>query len=384
MASPTNPDTTHLRCWAEIDLSNLRHNAAFLRKESGDACGIMAIVKADAYGHGLENVVSALMGYVDWFGVANNQEARRALTAAGDRSPSILILSPPTPAEIDPIVKAGLSASVSSTEEVEAFGAAAARLGSQARLHAVADTGMGRMGSLPDHFGELVAAIKDHPNCELEGLETHFPSADEDPDFTQSQIASFYGIIQAIAPEKACHLHIANSAGLLGFQRSLPFATLARPGIALYGISPLEDRTPLRPVMSLKTRITLIRDIPPGTSISYGRTFIADKPMKVATLGVGYGDGYTRYLTGHETHVLIGGTRCHLLGRVTMDQIVVDISHLQEPVSCGDVAVLIGDQGDESITAKELANRAGTIPWEILTGITSRVERVYVASATDA
>lgn len=384
MASPTNPDTSQLRCWAEIDLSNLRHNADFLRKEAGDRCGIMAIVKADAYGHGLEHVVSCLMGHVDWFGVANYQEAKRAFKAAGSQSPSILILSPPTPAEINPIIESGLSASVSSIEEVTAFGEAAARLGTQARLHAVADTGMGRMGSLPDHFGELVATIKDHPNCELEGLETHFPSADDDPDFTRAQIASFSSIIRALAPENACHLHIANSAGLLGFQRNLSFATLARPGIALYGISPLEDHAPLRPVMSLKTRITLVRNIPTGTSISYGRTFISDKPMTVATLGVGYGDGYTRYLTGEETHVLIAGTRCPLLGRVTMDQIVVDISHLDEPVACGDVATLIGEQGDESITAKELATRAGTIPWEILTGITSRVERVYVASATEA
>ena len=139
MASPTNPDTSQLRCWAEIDLSNLRHNADFLRKEAGDRCGIMAIVKADAYGHGLEHVVSCLMGHVDWFGVANFQEAKRALKAAGNQSPSILILSPPTPAEINPIIESGLSASVSSIDEVTAFGEACATR--RARLHAVADTG---------------------------------------------------------------------------------------------------------------------------------------------------------------------------------------------------------------------------------------------------
>ena len=143
----------------------------------------------------------------------------------------------------------------------------------------------------------------------------------------------------------------------------------------------MNDASPaLRPALSLKTRITLSRDIPAGTSISYGRTFVADRPMKVATLGVGYGDGYPRHLSGTGMEVLIHGTRCPLLGRVTMDQIVVDISHLDEPVTGGEEAILIGGREGETITVEEMAAKAGTIPWEILTGITSRVERVYRGS----
>ena len=384
MALSSSHDTSQLRCWAEINLSNLRHNATILQKEAGPNCGIMAIVKADAYGHGLESVVSSLLGHVDWFGVANYREAERTSKAAGSRSPSILILSPPTPTEIEPIVGAGFSASVSSVEEVEAFSKAAERLRVKARLHAVADTCMGRMGALIDRFANLVSAIKDAPGCEIEGLDTHFPSADEDPNFTQSQITAFSRMVETLAPEKFCHLHLANSAGLLKFQQDLPFATLARPGLALYGISPLLDHPLLRPVLSLKTRVTLVRNIPAGTSISYGRTFISETPMRVATLAVGYGDGYTRYLSGNKTRVLLAGERCPLLGRVTMDQIVVDITHLTRPIEYGDVAILIGKENGEEITAKELAKHAGTIPWDILTGITSRVERIYFESDTEA
>nr|MBP6784700.1 alanine racemase [Verrucomicrobiales bacterium] len=158
-----------------------------------------------------------------------------------------------------------------------------------------------------------------------------------------------------------------------------PFATLARPGLALYGISPLpEAQVNLTPVMSLKTRVTLVRRIRPGTGISYGRTFIADREMTVATLAVGYGDGYSRHLSGKGTEVLIAGQRCPILGRVTMDQIVVDISHLTTPVKSGDEVVLIGTQGSGEITVSELAAKAGTIPWEILTGITNRVARVHL------
>ncbi len=381
MADSLLPDTSNLRCWAEIDLEALRHNAAVCRSLSGRNCGVMAIVKADAYGHGLERVVAALSESADWFGVANVREAERARSVTRNAPTGILILSPATPAEIEPIIAGGFSGSVSTIEEVDAYNTAASCLEMTVNLHAVADTGMGRMGAPPESFVALVSAIRDGRHTELEGIDTHFPSADEDPEFTQSQIEQFSGLLKEIAPESSCHIHLGNSAGLIGFHNETPFATLTRPGLALYGINPMNsESTPsepeLLPVMSLKTRVTLVREIPPDTSISYGRTFISSRPMTVATLGVGYGDGYLRHLSGVGAEVLIGGTRCPLLGRVTMDQIVVDVSHLNTKVRCGDVATLIGNQGEMNITANDLAAKAGTIPWEILTGITSRVERV--------
>ena len=349
------------------------------RELAGDACGIMAIVKAEAYGHGLREVVASLSDLVEWFGVANFREALEARDAAGNRNPHILILSPATPDEIEAIVTNGFSGSVSLASEVDAYADAASRLGTLAHLHAVVDTGMGRMGCPPSDFAALVDRIRKSPHCHFEGVDTHLASADEDSDFTLAQIEKFRALLAEVSLPGTCLVHLGNSAGLIGFHPFTPFATLTRPGLALYGVSPLpETAVNLKPVMRLKTRVTLVRCIQPGTGISYGRTFIADREMTVATLAVGYGDGYSRHLSGKGTEVLIAGQRCPLLGRVTMDQIVVDVSHLNTSVESGDEVVLVGSQGSDEITVSELAVKADTIPWEILTGITNRVERVYL------
>ena len=373
----SKPRIDPLRCWAEVDLEALRHNATVCGRIAGPACELMAIVKADAYGHGLERVVEALADSVPWFGVANLAEARRAERAAAamDRRPSILVLSTCLPDEREHVVAGGFAASISTAEELDDYGEIAARRGETARLHLVVDTGMGRMGCLPEQCEFLRKRAQDLPGVRIEGVASHFPSADEDSVFTRQQIDQFRRLAMGGGE---CYVHLANSAGLLGFSREIDFAALARPGLAIYGISPLGGvGLDLRPALSLRSRVTLVRDLPAGHSISYGRTFVTPEPMRVATLGFGYGDGYPRHLSGTGAAVLIGGRRCPLLGRVTMDQVVVDVSMLPERIAPGDEAVLIGRQGDEEITAVELAERAGTIPWEILTGITSRVERLY-------
>ncbi len=340
----------------------------------------MAIVKADAYGHGLKEIAHELSQQVGAFGVANVREALRIREALPDLAVPILILSPATPDEIPAIVAAGISASVSTPEEVSAFGAEAAAANKKASLHAVADTGMGRMGSAPETYSALVDSIRKNENCHLAGVHTHFPSADEEEEFTRKQINDFANLLEPLALPEDCAIHMANSAGLLEFQKLMPFVTMTRPGLALYGISPLEAHAAeLEPILEWKTRVTLVREVPAGTTISYGRTFIAEKPMRVATLGIGYGDGYPRHLSGQGASVLIGGKRCPILGRVTMDQIVVDISHLGGVVQSGDEAVVAGSQGEEKITISELARQAGTIPYAVLTGITSRVERTYLS-----
>ena len=336
----------------------------------------MAIVKADAYGHGIGPVVAALADRVAWFGVANAREA--LATRAEAFSADILILSPVTPEEMPAVVAHGFAASVSTPGEVSAFGAVARSQGRVTSLHAVADTGMGRMGALPELFPTLVQMIQATEGVELGGVETHFPSADEDEAFTMGQIAVFADLMGTLKLPDTCQCHLGNSAGLLGFHSRTPFATLVRPGLALYGISPLaKSQESLQTVLSWKSKVALIRDLPAGATVSYGRTYVTPRPMRVATLGVGYGDGYARQLSGSGAEVLIGGRRCPLLGRVTMDQMVVDVSHLAR-VQAGDEVVLLGSQEGETITAGELAEQAGTISWEILTGITSRVERIYL------
>lgn len=365
------------RSWAEVNLAAIRHNASLCRALAGRGCGIMAVVKANAYGHGIGEVAAALLGSVEWFGVANLREALRLREATQGRAERILLLGPALPGEVEGIVAAGVSASVSLPEEVEAFCAAAARVGRPARLHAVVDTGMGRIGCLPERFAAFVERIRAAPHCLLEGIASHFPSADEDANYTRDQIRRFRALAAPLASGAECLVHLANSAGLIAYPGELPFATLARPGLALYGVSPLPGAAPdLRPALTWKTRVSLVREVPRGTGISYGRTCTTMRPSRVATLAAGYGDGYPRHLSGAGAAVLVGGRRCPLLGRVTMDQIVVDATDAG-PVARGDEAVLMGRQGGEEIPAAELAAKAGSIPWEILTGISARVLRTY-------
>lgn len=216
----------------------------------------------------------------------------------------------------------------------------------------------------------------------VEGLCSHFPVADEiDPDLTIGQIFRFQILSERFRnhfPE-ARHIHVANSAGLLRFANHLDFTTLARPGLALYGVAPGGfGQEHLQPALKLETTVSLIRELEPGQSISYGRTFFTTREptTKVAVLAAGYGDGYPRHLSNTGVEVLIGGRRCPLLGTVTMDQIMVDVSELAS-AEIGEEAVLIGRQGAEEITASEIAEKAGTIPWEIFTRITQRVAREY-------
>ncbi|MEM7145971.1 MAG: alanine racemase, partial [Verrucomicrobiota bacterium] len=247
-------------------------------------------------------------------------------------------------------------------------------------VHLKIDTGMGRIGFLPDQLQSSLNNLLNLPALHVAGLASHLPSADEDPDFTHDQITRFHDTVHSLkntTPTLDTHLHIHNSAGLLG-DYDTNTCTLARPGLMLYGVSPIPDQQHrLLPVLTLKSRVTLVRNLPAGHSISYGRTYITQNPTRAATIAVGYGDGYPRHLSGQNTDVLIAGQRCPLLGRVTMDQINVDVTHLPNPPSPGDEVVLIGTQEPETILAAEIAEKAGTIPWEILTRLTPRVTKLY-------
>jgi alanine racemase len=215
-------------------------------------------------------------------------------------------------------------------------------------------------------------------NVHLHSISTHLPSADERPEFTCAELARFDELVRRLRPKLArkTKVHALATAGALLFPNSA--YDLVRAGLSLYGISPVAKFQHLfRPALSLKSRVVLLREIPQGTTISYGSTFTARRAMRVATIAVGYADGYTRALSNSGAMVLIRGRRCAVLGRITMDLTVVDVSDVNH-VSVGDEVVLIGRDADEEISATELAKRAGTIPWEILTGIGSRVPRVYL------
>ena len=370
------PPISH-RTWAEIDLGSLRHNAATARTHSG--CEVMAIVKANAYGHGAVPVAHALMEDVAMFGVANVEEAKE-LREGGIALP-ILLLSACLPQEEEPALLQGFHICVSTCEEAVAIDALASKLGVKAHAHAVVDTGMGRMG-FPEQawdaacIGELVALR----HIVWEGLASHLPSPDEDAAFTSAQIARFARCVDTAkaAGMQPRWIHTANSAGLLGYAEQRDVCNLVRPGLMLYGISPLPEHQPLlHPVLTWKTRITLIRELPSGRGVTYGRTFVTSRQTRVATLACGYADGFPRQVSGNGAYVVIHGQRCPVLGRVTMDQMMVDVTDLAEAALVGDEVVLLGNQGTGSVNAVELARQAGTIAWHVFTGITARVARCY-------
>ncbi|SRR5579862_1624128 len=355
-----------MRCWAEIDLDALRHNAAVVREQIGPHPRILAVVKANAYGHGMLEVAGALADVTDQFGVASVAEAR-TLAAALPRA-GITLLAPALPDEREDVVRAGCLPPVSSFEEAAAFSALSR--GKKVPIHLAIDTGMGRIGVWEEEAVETARKIRRLPGVEIAGVGIHLPVADEDAMFTSAQLSRFAALLGKLGGAPAAHC--LNSAGVIRFPESAH--AMARAGLMLYGSSPIaEFQDRLRPVMTLKTRVSLVRDVGPGRGISYGRTYITKAPMRVATLAAGYADGYHRRLSGQDAEVLIHGRRCPVLGRVTMDQIMVDVTPLAG-VSPGDEAILFGS----GILAAELAQKAGTIAWEIFTGIGSRVERIYL------
>jgi alanine racemase len=380
------------RCWAEIDRAALRHNAKVVRDRIGSA-EMLAVVKANAYGHGLVGVAEALADDAQLFGVANLEEA---LTLRESFPHPIVILGPATPEERPIIAEHGFIPTISSLEEAEAFSRVAGNphlnpLPGQGEADAPApgegrhvsvnfkiDTGMGRMGVVENEARQVFQRVAAMANVGIHSISTHMPVSNEDAEYTRDQLVRFQKIVEQIRAEVpgSYKAHVLQSAGTLAFNE--PTFEIVRAGIMLYGISPLpEFRELLKPVMTWKTRICLVRDVPKGSSISYGRTFIAPRNMRVATLSAGYADGYPWHLSNRGAGVLVRGKRCPLLGRVTMDLMVIDVSE-PDDVEVGDDVVLMGRDGSEEISCSELGEKAGTITWEIITRIGARVRRVYV------
>lgn len=363
--------TTTYRCWAEVDAEALRHNVRALRSFLLPGVQIVGVVKADAYGHGLSELARLIDEDVDLFGVANVAEGLE-IRRAGAHSP-VLLLGPALPSERVVVVKERFIPPISTVEEASAYNETVAD-SHTLPIHFVIDTGMGRIGLWGEEAGTTLKLIRQLPRLSVVAVSSHLPVADEDLLYTSEQFHRFRREAAELFPD-GMPATILNSAGVLHLGQDLRAGDLVRVGLALYGISPLpEFQHRFLPALTWKTRVTLVRTLGPGRSVSYGRTFITPREMKIATLAVGYGDGYQRHLRNAE--VLIREKRCRVVGRVTMDQIMVDVSALDH-VELGEEAVLIGRQGNERILARELAERAGTIAWEIFTGITRRVVRVY-------
>ena len=370
IAPVSNAPASPPRAWAEIDLAALRHNLAIAREISGQR--VMAVVKAGAYGHGLEPMAHCLdREGLAFFGVANVGEARR-LAEAGITTP-VYLLGATFPEEREEVVAQGWVPCLNSLEEARHFSRISQKNGRGLSAHLTVDTGMGRGGILPGNAAAALDEIQSLAGITVTGLGSHLPSADEDPEFTRAQFELFDSLVESLPQKETFEfVHLANSAGLLGYTSRT--TNLVRPGLLLYGVSPLAGRQDnLRTVMTLKSRISVIRDLPAGHGISYGRTFVTERPTRVATIGIGYGDGYPRALSNQAPDVFIRGHRAPLLGRVTMDQVMADVTDHPgcEP---GDEVELFGP----NIPVNETAEKAATIAWEVFTSITPRVQRVYL------
>ena len=357
------------RTWAEIDLGALKKNLAVAREACGGA--LMAVVKASAYGHGLEEVAKALAtGDIAFFGVANVGEARR-IRQAGVETP-VYLLGATWSGEREEIVARDWTPCISSLDEAEHFNRLAAIRGTRLKVHLAVDTGMGRGGFVADQLPGTLALLERLENLEIEGIGSHLPSADEDEEFTLRQFGRFHAIIAELGGAgRFKWMHLSNSAGLLGFSQGV--CNLARPGLMLYGVSPLPAfQGILATVMTLKSRVTLVRTLPGGHGVSYGRQFVTTRHTRVATVGIGYGDGYPRHVSGKGADVWIRGRRLPVLGRITMDQMMVDVTAADDVVE-GDEVEMFG----ANIPVAEIAGKADTVVWEIFTGITQRVLRCY-------
>jgi alanine racemase len=369
----------HRPAWVDVDLDAIRANVAAL-VEMARPARVLAVVKAGAYGHGAAPVArAALDGGATWLGVALVEEGGE-LRDAGVRAP-ILLLSEPPPAAAAAVVAHDLTPFVYTPAGIEALAKAvvAADRTRPLAVHLKVDTGMHRVGCTPDDAVALAGGVGDRDELVLGGVATHLAVADElDNPETARQLDTFDRVVGDLeaAGLRPPLVHAANSAGLLGHPRA--HYDLVRPGIAIYGTAPvaaLADRVPLRPALTLRARVTFVKDLPAGAGLSYGLGYRLARASRVATVPLGYADGVPRALGTEGGQVLINGRRLPIGGRVTMDQFTVDAG--DEPVEPGAEVVLIGRQGDDEITAVEVADRVGTIAYEIVAGIGARVPRRY-------
>lgn len=363
---------------AIISSSNLVHNYRRIREKIADNCRIMGIVKANAYGHDARQVSKTLesLGTSD-FGVANIEEARLLRQqGAVSGNAAILAFCSPLPSHLPLYLQHDIEATICDFDMFRAAESVSSAYNIPLKVHVKIDTGMGRLGIQPETAGLLLKAVEQSPHLRLMGAYTHFAQSTLQNDFTAGQLATFTQVCSEFehhAGRNICK-HAANSGALLCFREAC--LDMVRPGIMLYGYPPddsVKNRIDLKPVMELRTKVIFIKDVEAGTTISYNRRWTAPSRSRIATLSAGYADGYHRTLS-NQTKVLIRGNHYNQVGTVTMDQIMVDLGK-NSNVRVGDDAVLFGWNGP---SASDLAKAAGTISYEILCAVSSRVARVFV------
>jgi alanine racemase len=368
---------TYRHTWAEVDLDAVRCNFERTKKLVGKGISILVVVKGNAYGHGIFEVSKTLEDKgADFLGVATLDEAlflrKKRINAP------ILILGSVLQHELEPAIKNNITLTLCHRELAKAIDKLGSKLNKVAHVHIKVDTGMGRIGIWHEEAFDFVKEVVNFNNILVEGIYTHFSIASRDKFFTTYQIESFTSLLKNLrqAGIEIPYRHAANSLATVSFKKS--HLNLVRPGIIIYGMYPKKSfskKLQLVPALSLKTRIVFLKKTPAGRSISYGRTYITQKSTVIATLPIGYADGYGRILS-NKAKVLVKGQRAPVVGKVTMDQTMIDVGHI-EGAKLGDEVVLIGKQGDNEIRCEELARLAGTIPYEIVCSITNRVPRIY-------
>lgn len=363
-----------LPTWLEIDLDQLDRNLEAIQARVGAGVGILLTVKADAYGHGAVQVAAAAAGRVGMFGVATVDEATE-LREAGIRN-DILILSPILEAEIEAVARHRVAITISSSD----FALAVARHagGVVIDAHVEVDTGMGRTGVAEEDAFDEIRRIASAPGVRLRGLYTHFPVSDTDAGYTRAQVERFLALVSRVRASgvEVPLVHSANSAAVDTIAES--HMDLVRPGLIAYGLHPSGDRPGIgvSPIMGWKSRVARVRRVPAGRTISYARTFTTARDSVIGVVPVGYGHGYPFHLSGRGA-MLIGGRRVPIVGRVTMDMTMVDLTDLPAIPSPGEEVVLVGRQGDEAITFHDVAAWGDTICYEVMCGISKRVPRTY-------
>lgn len=365
--------------WVEIDLRAIRHNLAEIRRLVGPAVDIMAVVKADAYGHGAVQIAKvALESGAKWLGVALPEEGI-ALREAGITAP-ILVFSPLQIEQVEAMVRFDLTSTICLLEPAVALSRAALSAGKKPSYHVKIDTGMGRIGVPAEEAVAFIKKLQLLPGLDYGGIYSHLATSDErDKEYAKYQIKRFNKVIvdlkaEGLFPAKA---HLANSAAIIDLP--LAYYNMVRPGIMLYGMYPSSEvdleKIRLKPAFSLKTKVVFIKKVPSGTAVSYGRKYITAKETTIVTIPIGYADGWSRLLSG-KAEVLISGKRFPIVGAICMDLCMVDVG--DEPVEIGQDVTLIGSQGSEQITVEEIGAHLGTINYEVVCMISDRVPRRYL------
>ena len=367
-----------------IDLNNLEHNLEILQSQVGKR-SLWPVIKANAYGHDANIVGHHLtkLGY-ETLCVALPSEAITAIR--NGMKAKFLVLSATLPDDAEEIVAHDLIPVVCTFEMLDALDQEAKDAGKIIKAHLKVDTGMGRVGVQPHEVHSFLKQCETKKHVRVSGLMSHFARADEsDKTPSNDAIRIFRGVVRATANAGIDHYHMANSAGIFDLPTS--YFDAVRPGISIYGLQPSGEianarSKDLKPVLEWTTRITFLKETPSDTGLSYGHTYTTNQETLVATIPVGYGDGLPRRLS-NKMDVLVGGQRCRQIGRITMDQSLVDVSLLRNRVGVGDEVVLIGSQGDAEISADEWASKSETINYEIVTGISSRVPRIVKIASLD-